>query len=1484
MQFVDETTPELWWPQSISVYDQMRRSDSQVASVLRAVTLPVRRTPWRIDPNGARDEVVEFVADDLGLPIVGASERTAPRSKDRFSWPEHLRHALLMLPFGHVFFEMIYRVDNGGERAHLRKLGPRLPKTIEKIDVAEDGGLISITQYWTQTDRRPQPIPVNRLVAYVHEREGGNWLGQSILRSAYKNFLLKERLLRVQAQTIERNGMGIPLYKDAEGATDAAHAAGLAMAKAWRSGEAAGSAIPFGSDLTLVGVSGTLPDADPVVRYHDEAIARAVLAHFLNLGTQTGSWALGTTFADFFTMSLQTLAEQIADTATQHIVEDIIDVNWGPEEPAPKIVFDEIGSRQQATAQSLVALFGAGALTPDQRLEESLRQQYGLPPKEQPADATGTAAPLLPPDQAQAQGPAQPEPVLAGGVGPKVVDQPVSASIDDDEDDEPGQFEDVDTAALVAAVAAFCGEVHAAEFNDKLHPRGAGGRFRNTFARIVRALEDWENGDSPSNANPFEGHGFTREQLRDAAKKRGVTLRRGASESDIVEALKADVRVKRGGAKSPDAGKPVRFTLTGGGEPRKAGQVKGRNIADDHALISAAFEAGKEGGEWGPSGAGLGSQHGGRSEPDAGGYQAHLFLAKAQGFDGLPRVVDASGPARNGESREWAKLESAGWRQLYRGWGWGRGEGPNADKTGEDMAREYLYGPLHVGGGVGLGTNMSDDFDAADNYARKDRYTRIPGGVTASFLLAPDAKVISYPDAVKRRDAYLAKLPAGPEHDAERAVFEDPGTFAMALGYDAMVATHDDHPVVKRGTEEWVIFNRTKVAAWEDNPEAAKAWKAAHKPTVDSKLRNLDVGVFHENGKLALWEVSDSGERRKRVALVDDLAGLESWADEHGESELAGWARKERGGGTGAGAPEAADVPAKAAPAKKATTARTVKTAKSAIAEAKREADVEDAAERADGLWVAPRHPSMNTPYAAGKELDRSHNQDQADDALEGLTLAELREVAQAKGVDTTGRTAERVRREIVDGLTPKRPDWPPTWEHVPGAVDRALDDLAKVDWSASEGLPIDPGRGALDHLSLREHKELARRIGLPMDVLKSKPEWGDAIQGAFAAGAKATPAKKATKATKAAPTAAPDVNALRTLDTEHRRDALDLRKVDDLKALLREQGLPVSGRKRDLVDRLVGHLEGDGGGKPAAKAPAAVSGVYNGPVFKMPQNVDEADLVALRGLLQGEHAGTLTPEEYSRLFDLRAKLSRTVVGRVQQDVDIDSYFNRFREERGIGGSSDSVQAQMADHLKATFADRKVAVRVTPTNLGKILDDGRMKTQFESGTSSGLFLRDTRSELEGRLFGLAEDADPKIRPIYGYVMIDGERPAGVRETDALSAYGRIQVVLKDSVRDRTTAMIGDSLDLFGVGRPSPINNPDWRSFTPLSRGSFGRALGDQGIDRTYGDAFHKDLYAEAQIHGGVNVSDIEEVVLPGPPSAALRRQLDKAGIKWRVLK
>lgn len=387
---VHETNPDLLWPNSLNVFDKMRREDPQVKSVLRAVTLPILRAEWSIDGSGCRPEVVAFVASDLGLPVKGQSYVAPLRTKGRFSWKEHLRLALLELVYGHSFFEQVFDQTSGS--THLAKLAWRPPRTISEIKVARDGGLDGIHQHGVK-----QLIGVEHLVAYVNEREGANWLGESLLRSAYKMWVLKDRVLRIQALTAERNGLGLPVYtaaappqnatfEEAVAFMDKEIAQGLDIAKKARAGDAAGASLPNGSTLQFQGVNGKLPDTDAPIRYYDEQIARAVLAHFLNLGTETGSWALGSTFANFFTDSLNAVAQHIAEVTNQHVIEDLVDHNWGPSEPSPRLVPAAIGEQRPVTAEAIRALIESGAIEADEPLEVYIREKYTLPVKD-PATA-----------------------------------------------------------------------------------------------------------------------------------------------------------------------------------------------------------------------------------------------------------------------------------------------------------------------------------------------------------------------------------------------------------------------------------------------------------------------------------------------------------------------------------------------------------------------------------------------------------------------------------------------------------------------------------------------------------------------------------------------------------------------------------------------------------------------------------------------------------------------------------------------------------------------------------------------------------------------------------------------------------------------------------------------------------------------------------------------------------------------------------------
>lgn len=398
-----ETTAELGFPYNLAVYDRMRREDGQIGSLLRAINQPILKTPWRLDVEGVDPAVAKFVETELGLTQPGKARQQ--RRRQGIVWKTHLREALLCLPFGFMPFEQTYQVGPPtaeqaaagitGNVAHLSKLAPRLPRTIREIRVDRDGGLAGIVQTSRGWDTARQGarvtigatgvyglddvfIPAKNLVMYSHEREGADWAGSSILRTAYKHWLLKDVLYRVGAQSVERNGMGLPVVE--YDPTKGNEAKALEIASAARAGATAGVALEAGVyDMKLLGVEGTTKDELPLVKHHDESIGRSALAMFLNLGHDNGARALGDTFVDIFADSLNAETDFFADIGTEHVVRDMVEINFGPDEPYPTLVPDEIAGDSKEASDALATLADAGLITPDDKLEAEIRRRRGLP-------------------------------------------------------------------------------------------------------------------------------------------------------------------------------------------------------------------------------------------------------------------------------------------------------------------------------------------------------------------------------------------------------------------------------------------------------------------------------------------------------------------------------------------------------------------------------------------------------------------------------------------------------------------------------------------------------------------------------------------------------------------------------------------------------------------------------------------------------------------------------------------------------------------------------------------------------------------------------------------------------------------------------------------------------------------------------------------------------------------------------------------------
>lgn len=397
--FVDdqEFIPELIWPRSVATYGQVR-TDAQVAALFKSATLPLlRRGTWSINPNGVDDNSrVERLARNLNLPIQGEKVHDpVGRIKDRFNFYEHIKTARLSKVYGHYPYEQVGRIDKKDGLWTLSKLAERPPRTISDFRISAGGGLISIIQNVSpgglsngRVSNRTNPlgslpeIPIDNLVVYVNDKEGANWAGRSMFRDIYKNWLLKDRLMRVDAINHERAG-GVPYVEAHPDATGPEIQQLQQFASSFRIGDSSGGAVPYGAKVQIARATGS--DVIKSISYHDEAMARNWLLMVLQLGmSRTGSRNLGSTFVEFFSEGVNAIGDDLAYTFNAYVVEDYWDWNYGEEEDHVPLV--EYEADPELNATDISAMIKVGAIEVDDELENALRKDFALPRKGTPRD------------------------------------------------------------------------------------------------------------------------------------------------------------------------------------------------------------------------------------------------------------------------------------------------------------------------------------------------------------------------------------------------------------------------------------------------------------------------------------------------------------------------------------------------------------------------------------------------------------------------------------------------------------------------------------------------------------------------------------------------------------------------------------------------------------------------------------------------------------------------------------------------------------------------------------------------------------------------------------------------------------------------------------------------------------------------------------------------------------------------------------------
>lgn len=364
-----------------NLIDEMRFSDGQVAGTLEYCTKPVLAAEWTVEA-ASEDRADEEIADFVRWNLFECPS---------FDWEYTLYHFLLALPMGFMVFEKCWEYDRDSGRVYCRSLEPRLPKTIYRWN-EKDGALDNIEQLVTSATTKP--IPAAKLVVFTPRKEGGNYEGISVLRSAYKSFKIKLAMETIAAMSYERFGMGVPVFTESENTSEEERKLMDACGENLRAAESAFVRKPYGTEFEILfGTNWKSPAAE--VKYHNEMISAGVLQQFTNLGSsQTGSRAVGEVLQDPYFLSLQACAKAIAKRLNNDFIPELVSYNFSGVKALPQVKCDRITAKSiTEVADALSKLATAGLILGDDDTENYLRKMLGLPERKEPRTPSVTPKP-----------------------------------------------------------------------------------------------------------------------------------------------------------------------------------------------------------------------------------------------------------------------------------------------------------------------------------------------------------------------------------------------------------------------------------------------------------------------------------------------------------------------------------------------------------------------------------------------------------------------------------------------------------------------------------------------------------------------------------------------------------------------------------------------------------------------------------------------------------------------------------------------------------------------------------------------------------------------------------------------------------------------------------------------------------------------------------------------------------------------------------
>ena len=386
----------------LRTYDQMIRSDAQVRAIVRACKVPVLAGQWFVEPASDDPidlEVAEFVQFNLDNMSI--------------TWSEFLAEALHFIEYGFAVFEQVFKMDTwaplGDNRksrqyAMLKKLAPRPQQSISRfvydtnggpngavhiktnpnLDILNITGAPALNPKTIQTDSdSPKPIliPIEKLLVFTFDKQGGDLYGLSLLRSAYQHWYIKQELYKIDAIQKERHSLGVPKAELPPGASKQDRTTAAEMLRNIRTNEDAFILQPPGWVVDFAEIKGNVVDPMRSIEHHDQMIARSILVQFIVHSREASSNRSGSqTEYDLFLKALRHVGNIIADGLNTYAIPKLVDYNYVVKR-YPKLRVRRIGDNRdlQQLSSTISNLVDCGAIIPDDALEDWLRDEIEAP-------------------------------------------------------------------------------------------------------------------------------------------------------------------------------------------------------------------------------------------------------------------------------------------------------------------------------------------------------------------------------------------------------------------------------------------------------------------------------------------------------------------------------------------------------------------------------------------------------------------------------------------------------------------------------------------------------------------------------------------------------------------------------------------------------------------------------------------------------------------------------------------------------------------------------------------------------------------------------------------------------------------------------------------------------------------------------------------------------------------------------------------------